>query len=323
MNNPKISLIVPVYNVEKYLNRCVDSILSQDFTDFEILLIDDGSMDKSGKICDEYAKIDTRVRVFHKVNGGVSSARNLGLDYAKGQWIGFCDSDDYVKKDFLKTFFTLGDDCEMLSQGFCCPNWFGKEEKMISEKTEVICGDHIADYVLKTSHSTQIGYIWCKLFLREIIVNNNIRFDNSTSFMEDRLFVYKYLGYVDKIINLSYDGYIYQFPPLNKSYGQQDIIGLQINLLNCLMKINGYSRMQESFVRLMLYQTFPMICDSRRLRLTSDEELDCFFSEIYRAKRILSGPYLGKRCMMVAILLGYFYKLKWYRNVVLYLIKCL
>ena len=128
MNNPKISLIVPVYNVEKYLNRCVDSILSQDFTDFEILLIDDGSMDKSGKICDEYAKIDTRVRVFHKVNGGVSSARNLGLDYAKGQWIGFCDSDDYVKKDFLKTFFTLGDDCEMLSQGFCCPNWFGKEE---------------------------------------------------------------------------------------------------------------------------------------------------------------------------------------------------
>ena len=77
MNNPKISLIVPVYNVEKYLNRCVDSILSQDFTDFEILLIDDGSMDKSGKICDEYAKIDTRVRVFHKVNGGVSSARNL------------------------------------------------------------------------------------------------------------------------------------------------------------------------------------------------------------------------------------------------------
>ena len=323
MNNPKISLIVPVYNVEKYLNRCVDSILSQDFTDFEILLIDDGSMDKSGKICDEYAKIDTRVRVFHKVNGGVSSARNLGLDYAKGQWIGFCDSDDYVKNDFLKTFFTLGDDWEMLSQGLCCPNWFGKEEKMISEKTEVICGDHIADYVLKTSHSTQIGYIWCKLFLREIIVNNNIRFDNSTSFMEDRLFVYKYLGYVDKIINLSYDGYIYQFPPLNKSYGQQDIIGLQINLLNCLMKINGYSRMQESFVRLMLYQTFPMICDSRRLRLTSDEELDCFFSEIYRAKRILSGPYLGKRCMMVAILLGYFYKLKWYRNVVLYLIKCL
>ena len=87
--NPKISVIVPVYNVEKYLRRCIDSILVQTFTDFELLLIDDGSKDKSGEICDEYAKKDKRVRVFHKVNGGVSSARNLGLDYAKGQWIGW------------------------------------------------------------------------------------------------------------------------------------------------------------------------------------------------------------------------------------------
>ena len=81
--------------------------------------------------------------------------------------------------------------------------------------------------------------------------------------------------------------------------------------------------MQESFVRLTLYQTFPMICYSQWLRLTSDENLDYFFSEIYRVKRILNGPYLGKRCMMVAILLGCFYKFKWYRTVVLFVIKCL
>lgn len=98
MNSPKISVIVPVYNVEKYLRRCIDSILAQTFTDFELLLIDDGSTDKSGEICDEYAKKDSRVRVFHKENGGVSSARNLGLDNAQGEWITFVDSDD--KLDF-------------------------------------------------------------------------------------------------------------------------------------------------------------------------------------------------------------------------------
>lgn len=93
---PKISVIVPVYNTEKYLHRCIDSILAQTFTDFELLLIDDGSKDSSGTICDEYAAKDARVRVFHKENGGVSSARNLGLDQAKGEWITFVDSDDWI-----------------------------------------------------------------------------------------------------------------------------------------------------------------------------------------------------------------------------------
>lgn len=94
MNNPKVSVIVPVYNVEKLLQRCIDSILAQTFTDFELLLIDDGSKDKSGEICDEYAAKDSRIRVFHKQNGGVSTARNLGIDKAQGEWIYFVDSDD-------------------------------------------------------------------------------------------------------------------------------------------------------------------------------------------------------------------------------------
>ena len=84
---PKISVIVPVYKAEAYLHRCVDSILAQTFQDFEVLLVNDGSPDKSGEICDEYARKDKRVRVFHKENGGVSSARNMGLDNARGEWL--------------------------------------------------------------------------------------------------------------------------------------------------------------------------------------------------------------------------------------------
>lgn len=98
---PKISIIVPVYNVEKYLRRCIDSILAQTFTDFELLLIDDGSKDYSGAICDEYAEKDNRIRVFHKENGGVSSARNMGIDNAKGDRFSFVDADERVAMDFL------------------------------------------------------------------------------------------------------------------------------------------------------------------------------------------------------------------------------
>ena len=97
-----ISIIVLVYNTEKYLRRCVDSILAQTFTDFELLLIDDGSTDSSGVICDEYAQKDSRVRVFHKENGGVSSARNLGLDNSNGEWISFVDSDDELRTRALE-----------------------------------------------------------------------------------------------------------------------------------------------------------------------------------------------------------------------------
>ena len=88
----EISIIVPVYKVEKYLRKCVDSILAQTFTDFEVILVDDGSPDNSGKICDEYAEKDNRVRVIHKENGGLSSARNAGIDVARGKYLGFVDS---------------------------------------------------------------------------------------------------------------------------------------------------------------------------------------------------------------------------------------
>lgn len=96
-----ISVIVPIYNTEKYLRRCVDSILAQSYIDFELLLVNDGSVDGSAKICDEYAEADSRVRVFHKTNGGVSSARSLGLDNARGEWIAFVDSDDCIDEHFL------------------------------------------------------------------------------------------------------------------------------------------------------------------------------------------------------------------------------
>ena len=100
--NQEISIIIPVYNVEKYLKRCIDSILNQSFENFELILVDDGSTDNSGKIVDEYEGIDKRIRVIHKQNGEQESARNRGLDIAKGNYIGFVDIDDWIHRDMYK-----------------------------------------------------------------------------------------------------------------------------------------------------------------------------------------------------------------------------
>jgi len=100
-STPIISIIVPVYNAEKYLRRCIDSIIAQTFTDWECLLVDDGSTDESPNICDEYATKDSRIKVFHKVNEGVSSARNIGIDNAKGRFVTFVDADDSIMHNYL------------------------------------------------------------------------------------------------------------------------------------------------------------------------------------------------------------------------------
>lgn len=107
---PKLSIIVPVYKVEQYIHKCVDSILNQTFTDFELILVDDGSPDNCGKICDEYAQKDERVRVIHKVNGGVSSARNLGVDEAEGEYISFIDPDDWIELNMYEDIFNFVDE---------------------------------------------------------------------------------------------------------------------------------------------------------------------------------------------------------------------
>jgi Glycosyltransferases involved in cell wall biogenesis len=130
-----ISVIVPIYNCENYINQCVDSILAQTCTNFELLLIDDGSSDNSGIICDEYAKKDARVKVFHKENGGVSSARNLGLHEAKGEWIAFVDADDWIKDTYLSDFRIGEKDVDI---HICGVKYFGAETNSVLPEEDLI-----------------------------------------------------------------------------------------------------------------------------------------------------------------------------------------
>lgn len=165
-SKPTISVIVPVYNTEKYLRRCIDSILSQTFTDFELLLINDGSTDFSGEICDQYAAKDERVRVFHKKNGGVSLARNLGLDEARGEWIAFVDSDDWVSSKLLEFLYS---EVEKGNHDlvFCNYAEVYKKRIVVSHHNYYASKKDYIQYIIEGSLG---GYLWNKLVCRNLFL---------------------------------------------------------------------------------------------------------------------------------------------------------
>lgn len=203
---PLVSIIVPVYNAEKYLNRCIDSILSQTMTDFELLLIDDGSKDNSGRICDEYAEKDARVRVFHKPNGGVSSARNLGLDNAKGKWITFVDADDRCSCNYLEHLLSKVDDTDLIiSYAVICDSTGEKAEVYPEYRVNATNFERLfvdSDMHWHTSP-------WAKLYRASIIYENSLRFNEMMHIGEDADFLFSFMLITDKIYVSSDTDYYY------------------------------------------------------------------------------------------------------------------
>lgn len=214
-----ISVIVPIYKAEKYIHRCIDSILAQSYTDFELLLIDDGSPDNCGAICDEYAAKDSRIRVFHKENGGVSSARNLGLDNAQGEYITFCDADDYVGTEWLSVYSDAMD----LSVDFAVQGIFEIEnENVYTKRTCARFGDTLIDkqnLIVSLFEENTFYYTVIKLFRRAIIESHHIRFDEQSVLGEDTQFISKYLEYAVSFKCIDSLGYYYILPSQKKIYG--------------------------------------------------------------------------------------------------------
>ena len=198
----KVSIIVPVYNTETYLSCCIDSILSQSFTDFELLLVDDGSTDGSGKICDAYAEKDSRIRVFHKKNGGVSSARNMGLDNAKGEWVFFVDSDDELMPDGLKTMAGMAcDGADMVMAGYETFDEEGNKLYAIETRTtKRLSALEAAKEMFAPMDYRYMGYIWSRLFRHQVIQSNHLRLSEQLFFNEDRLFVTQFICAAERYV---------------------------------------------------------------------------------------------------------------------------
>lgn len=193
MRKPLISIIVPVYNVEKYLPQCLDSIMVQTYTNLEIILVDDGSTDNGGHICDEYAKSDSRIKVIHKQNAGLSAARNLGLDIAHGEYIGFVDSDDWIEPTMYEDLYAGFSITEntLLTNGmiYQYDDITGEELLMRphSWKRESLLVINGADFGKAMFSETSNHYAWSKLYRREVF--DWVRFREGRN-DEDTLFTY-------------------------------------------------------------------------------------------------------------------------------------
>lgn len=214
-----ISVIIPVYNVEPYLRKCLDSIVNQTYRDLEILVVDDGSTDGSGAICDSYAEKDERVVVFHTENRGLSAARNLGLDNAKGEWINFLDSDDWMDSEGFEFAISVAEDkkADLVFWGYVkeyenhsIEKHFLWDDLIVFEKEQVRYQLHrrlfglIGDELSHLEYAYSFDTAWGKLYKAEAIKDKNIRFEDTAVIgTEDALFNAYFMGYANKAVHIS------------------------------------------------------------------------------------------------------------------------
>ena len=194
---PMVSIIVPIYNAEQYLRRCVDSILNQEYTDFELLLVNDGSTDASGDICEEYGDRDPRVIVIQKENTGVSDSRNRALDRARGKYLQFLDSDDWITPDATRLFVRAAEEygCDMVISDFYRVVGERLSTKGDIEEEGVLTREEFAAHMMENPADFYYGVLWNKLYRRDIVEEHNLRMDTDINWCEDFMFNLEYIRY--------------------------------------------------------------------------------------------------------------------------------
>ena len=205
----KISVLIPAYNVARYLPKCLDSVLSQTFKDFEVVLVDDGSTDETVNICDAYANKDSRIRVFHQENKGISATRELCLLYAKGDYVQFVDGDDWIEKDMLKSMYekALVENAEIVGCNFIIE----KNEKSVQVETCYDCKETFLQDVLRN----RWGVLWKLLIKRSLYEENNICFPQGINGGEDFVFVVKCLTFAKYVVCVS--EFLYHYNQMNET----------------------------------------------------------------------------------------------------------
>lgn len=294
-----ISIIVPVYNVEKYLNQCVDSLLAQTYKDFEIILVDDGSTDSSGVVCDNYEKNNPNIRVIHKENQGLGLARNTGLQHASGEYVTFIDSDDYANEHLLEDLYKgiIEEDVDVCIGGF----------KKITDSGNVLYEEKYDVQYFNQNKRTNDAFIrmlgsspnkhdsirmsvWNVLYKLSIIKANNILFPSERELIsEDIIFDFYYYQYVRKCKLLNNSNYYYRTNPesLTMSY-KKDRFAKTLILYNHLVKLmeeDNYP--EEAFLRFKkLMFIYIKVCIKQENSKTSNLS---FFQSISNIKRICSN----------------------------------
>lgn len=207
-----ITIIIPVYNAEKTIKRCIDSILIQTYENWQLILVNDGSLDKSGDICNHYASSDYRIRVYHISNGGAGNARNVGLKYCTSKWVTFVDSDDSIEPDYIANFHVndCKDDEVIIMQGYRrVDSSYNRLSEHICLKTHEYSGPKFFMDAISSDHIFEYGQSIGKVYLLSILQRHKIYFSTDFNISEDHVFYLTYLLHIKKIITYSGESYNY------------------------------------------------------------------------------------------------------------------
>lgn len=209
--HPTVSIIVPVYNAENTIRRCIESILDQEYTDFELLLVNDGSKDRSGTICDEYAAKDARIRVIHKENSGVSDTRNLAIGQARGTYLQFLDSDDWITPDATSSLVRAAEthQCDLVISDFYRVVGERVSHKGDIDDDTVLSREEYAAHMMENPADFYYGVLWNKLYRRSIVEEHHLRMDPEISWCEDFMFNLEYIRYAETFYALQVPIYYY------------------------------------------------------------------------------------------------------------------
>ncbi|MBS3202812.1 glycosyltransferase [Turicibacter bilis] len=222
---PKVSIIIPVYNVEKYIVQCLDSVINQSLQDIEIIIVDDGSPDRCGEICEEYAKLDNRIKVIHKQNEGLGYARNSGISIASGEYIGFIDSDDFVEKNMFEELYNTA--VKQKADAVYCGIYYHQNNESVasdfvnsisvwSGKNEVkkFLMDLVSSDIDEVEDARFGATVWKGIFSRKVIVENKIKFYSEREYVsEDSLFDIDFMSKAERVVMIPQNYYYYRYNP--------------------------------------------------------------------------------------------------------------
>ena len=304
---PFFSIIVPVYKAERTIHKCIDSILAQTFTDFELILVDDGSPDNSGAICELYAQKDKRIKVIHKENGGVSDARNVGLSNASGERICFVDSDDVVNDNFLEIFGQHNEDIVVLGMyRNDNPDKSSNKEFFARIEEGVFNLENVKKFMEATCKAENIGYLFTRAFKREIIEKANLRFDTRYKLREDLEFILRYLLECKSFATINKGTYHYDVPvDFEKKYSHIDP---ETNILCTLSIIENFEKIAEYPINLLAKEVNTL---SRALiKMYKTKKIDKKAIKIYLKlfctyyRRCLSKCHMSKKSHFIYYVIG-------------------
>ena len=235
MKKDKISIVVPIYNVEQYINKCVTSLITQTYSNIEIILVDDGSPDDSPKIIDELSKKDNRIIVIHKKNGGVSSARNVGIEASTGEYILFVDGDDYVDNDFVQYFYDLINKSVDIDIGINYSKYSISDKKNGNDDIKV----RDSKQIIVDLYAERLNVaVWNKIYRKSFLDRYNIRFDESIWFGEGMLFNIVCLQYTDNVV-VGYKKVYHQVFNVNSAMRSFNLKGNLCGIRSLELRIHG------------------------------------------------------------------------------------